>query len=111
MGNIQDKLKAQGAISFGELKDKLYGKRGEEQREAHELDATVFLLGALIQKERKNKKMTQEQLAEKLGVSKTRISQIENGADMSIKLFLKVIMVLDLSAKIVVGDDFELPLS
>lgn len=40
----------------------------------------IIRLGDMLEKIRKSKKMTQEQLAQKCGTSKTYISRIENGA-------------------------------
>jgi HTH-type transcriptional regulator / antitoxin HipB len=39
----------------------------------------AFLIGELIKEERKNAKMTQEQLADKIGAKKSFISRIESG--------------------------------
>jgi ribosome-binding protein aMBF1 (putative translation factor) len=56
-----------------------YGARGSESRTEFEIKAKAFLIGELIKEERKNAKMTQEQLADKIGAKKSFISRIENG--------------------------------
>jgi len=56
-----------------------YGDRGSERRTEFEIKAKAFLIGELIKEERKNAKMTQEQLADKIGTKKSFISRIENG--------------------------------
>ena len=56
-----------------------YGSRGSERRTEFEIKAKAFLIGELIKEERKNAKMTQEQLADKIGAKKSFISRIENG--------------------------------
>ncbi len=58
---------------------KRYSERGSEKRTEFEIKAKAFLIGELIKEERKNAKMTQEQLAEKIGAKKSFISRIENG--------------------------------
>jgi ribosome-binding protein aMBF1 (putative translation factor) len=58
---------------------KRYGERGSEKRTEFEIKAKAFLIGELIKEERKNAKMTQEQLADKIGAKKSFISRIENG--------------------------------
>lgn len=56
-----------------------YGKQGSEARTEFEIKAKAFMIGELIKEERKLAKMTQEQLAEKIGAKKSFISRIENG--------------------------------
>jgi len=49
---------------------KPYGERGSENRTEFEIKAKAFLIGELIKEERKNAKMTQEKLADKIGAKK-----------------------------------------
>jgi DNA-binding XRE family transcriptional regulator len=65
-------------ITFDELKDREYGKRGTKKREAYEADAQQFIAGILLQEARKQKGMTQDELAKKCGTTKSYISKIEN---------------------------------
>ena len=65
--------------TFNEHLTKRYGKRGTEQRTEFEIKAKAFLIGEVIKEERHLAKMTQEQLAEKIGAKKSFISRIENG--------------------------------
>lgn len=66
-------------ITYNQHITKRYCKRGSEKRTEFEIKAKAFLIGELIKKERRNAKMTQEQLAEKIGAKKSFISRIENG--------------------------------
>jgi len=50
-----------------------YGEKGTERREAFEEGFEAFKLGAMLQELRKNQGMTQEQLAQKCGTTKTYI--------------------------------------
>lgn len=65
--------------TFEEHLAKRYGGRGTEQRTDFEIKAKAFLIGELIKEERRLAKMTQEQLAKKIGAKKSFISRIENG--------------------------------
>lgn len=65
--------------SLEEHLTKRYGRRGTKRRTEFEIKAKAFLIGELIKEERKLAKMTQEQLAEKIGAKKSFISRIENG--------------------------------
>lgn len=60
--------------------NKEYGMRGTEKREQFEQGFEAFKLGVIIQEMRKEKNMTQEQLAQKCGITKNFVSKIENHA-------------------------------
>ena len=66
--------------SFEDHLDEQYGKRGTEERERFETEFEAFRLGVMLQELRKEKGLTQAQLAEKCGTTKTYISRIENDA-------------------------------
>jgi HTH-type transcriptional regulator/antitoxin HipB len=65
--------------TFDEHLTKRYGKRGTAKRTEFEIKAKAFLIGEVIREERRLAKLTQEQLAEKIGAKKSFISRIENG--------------------------------
>lgn len=65
--------------SFQEHLDRQYGKIGTLRRDEFEARAKAFLIGELIKAERRSAKITQEQLAERIGAKKSFISRIENG--------------------------------
>jgi HTH-type transcriptional regulator/antitoxin HipB len=78
--------------TFSEHLDKRYGKNGTESRTNFEIKAKSFAIGELIKEERKLAKMTQEQLAEKIGTKKSFISRIENGhSDIQLSTLYKLI--------------------
>ena len=72
------KTKNKNLITLEEFKEKNYGKRGTKKRDELEAGYESFKLGALIQDTRLEMGMTQEQLAEKVGTTKSYISKIEN---------------------------------
>jgi ribosome-binding protein aMBF1 (putative translation factor) len=72
------KAKNNNEITLEEFKEKNYGKRGTKERDELEAGYENFKIGALIHDARVNMGMTQEQLAEKVGTSKSYISKIEN---------------------------------
>lgn len=71
-------MKNNNIITLEEFKDKNYGKRGTKERDELEAGYENFKIGALIHNARIEKGMTQEQLAEKVGTTKSYISKIEN---------------------------------
>jgi len=72
------KMKKNNIITLEQFKDKHYGKRGTAKREELEAGYENFKIGALIHEARVEKGLTQEQLAEKVGTTKSYISKIEN---------------------------------
>ena len=72
------KTKKNKVVKFEDHLDKQYGKRGTAKREKYEQGFEAFKLGVMLQDLRKQKNMTQEQLAEKVGTTKSYISKIEN---------------------------------
>ncbi len=78
--------------SFVDHLDKQYGKRGTASREQYEEGFETFKLGVMIQELRKAQGLTQEQLAEKCGTTKTYISRIENNAsDIRLSTLMRII--------------------
>ena len=71
-------MKNKNLMTLAEFKDEQYGKRGTSKREELEAGYEQFKLGVMIQEARLEKGLTQEQLAEKCGTSKSYISKIEN---------------------------------
>ena len=69
-----------------------YGKRGSKMREEYEEGFEAFKLGAMLQELRKEQGLTQEQLAQKCGTTKTYISRIENNAsDIRLSTLMRII--------------------
>lgn len=78
--------------SFADHLDKQYGKRGTKKREEYEEGFEAFKLGVMLQELRKDQGMTQEQLADKCGTTKTYISRIENDAsDIRLSTLMRII--------------------
>ena len=65
-------------------------------------------MGDRIREARKNKKFTQEQLAELLDISVEFVSHIERGSRLpSMKVFIKLIEVLNVSADYILRDSIS----
>jgi len=65
-------------MTLDEFKDKHYGPKGTKRRDELEKGYENFKLGALLLEARLKRGMTQEQLAQKAGTTKSYISKIEN---------------------------------
>lgn len=78
--------------SFADHLDNEYGKRGTKKRETYEREFEAFKIGVLIQEMRERQNMTQEQLADKVGTTKSYISRIENNAsDIRLSTLMRII--------------------
>jgi len=78
--------------SFAAHLDSQYGQRGTESREQYEQEFEAFKLGVMLQELRKEKRLTQEELAEKCGTTKNYISRIENNAsDIRLSTLMRII--------------------
>jgi DNA-binding XRE family transcriptional regulator len=79
-------------ISWDDHLDNKYGKLGTPTRDKYEEEFENFKIGVLIQEARKQKKLTQEELAEKCGTTKNYISRIENNAsDIRLSTLMRII--------------------
>ena len=78
--------------SFTDHLDEQYGVKGTETRENYEQGFEAFKLGVLIQEMREKQNLTQEQLAEKCGTTKSYISRIENNAsDIRLSTLMRIV--------------------
>ncbi|MDR2147347.1 MAG: helix-turn-helix domain-containing protein [Tannerella sp.] len=67
------------ARNVDELLDIEYGKIGTKERDDFEEKANMFAISEMLRESRRKAKITQEQLAKKIGTKKSYISRIENG--------------------------------
>ena len=90
------KKQAMKTISLSEITDKYIGKRGTQKREKFEYELRLDLLGEAIRQTRIERKLTQEQLGELVGVQKAQISKIENSVtDARFETIIKVFNALN----------------
>ena len=89
-----------------ELTDTYVGKKGTPDREQFEFELKLDILGDMIKKARKEKKLTQEQLGKLVGVQKAQISKIENNTkDVRLSTIMKVFNAL--KAKVSMNIEFD----
>ena len=61
-----------------ELKEEFFGPKGSKKRDWLEEGYLSFKIGAMLQEARLKKGLTQQELADKVGTTKSYISKIEN---------------------------------
>jgi HTH-type transcriptional regulator / antitoxin HipB len=82
--------------TLSEAEDKLIGIKGSPEREQYEFELKLELIGDMIQIARKERKLTQEQLGNLIGVKKAQISRLENNtSNVTIETILKVFNALE----------------
>ncbi len=91
------------SITLDQFKDKHYGKRGTPRRDVYEAGYESFKIGVLIHDARMKKGLTQQELAEKVGTTKSYISKLENN--------VKEVRLSTLQKIIELGLDGQLELS
>lgn len=88
--------------SFDAILDEKYGKMGTPERDEFHREAYAYCVGQMINDARKQEKMTQSELAKKVGTNKTYISRIEKGVvEPGVGLFFRIIDALGLKVEIV----------
>ncbi|HAQ37817.1 MAG TPA: helix-turn-helix transcriptional regulator [Saprospiraceae bacterium] len=77
--------------TFEDHLNERYGPVGSEKRTEFEAKAKAFVIGELLKEERLEAKLTQEELADKIGAKKSYISRIENGkTDIQLSTLFKL---------------------
>ncbi|NLO71261.1 MAG: helix-turn-helix transcriptional regulator [Porphyromonadaceae bacterium] len=95
------KAKNNKITDYSAILAKEYGEHGTPERAKFDEQAYAFYTGQVILDARKSEKMTQQELAEKLGVNKSYISKIENGLiNPSVGFFYRVMNALGLHIEI-----------
>ena len=100
------KTKKSNILTLNQFKDKHYGDRGTKKRDQLESGYENFKIGALIHEARLEKGLTQEELAIRVGTTKSYISKIENNVkEVRLSTLQKIIQLglggqLELSIKL-----------
>jgi len=87
-------------MTLDEFKDKHFGVKGTKNREELDRGYENFKLGAMLHEARIEKGMTQAELAEKVGTTKSYISKIENNVKEVRLSTLQKIVQLGLGGKL-----------
>jgi transcriptional regulator with XRE-family HTH domain len=81
--------------------DAKYGKVGTPEREQFRRDAYAWYTGQILHDARKDEKITQKELAQRVGVDKSYISKIEKGfIEPGVSVFYRIASALGLSVEL-----------
>ena len=90
--------------SFDDILKEEIGAEKSFEREEFEARAKAYYYAELLKEQRKLQKMTQQQLADKIGKKREYISNIERGnTDMQLSTFMQIANALGLRFALVVG--------
>jgi HTH-type transcriptional regulator/antitoxin HipB len=96
-----EKLKKE-THSANDYLDNKFGEIGTPERTEFSAKALSFYYGELIKETRKEKKLTQQDLADKIGKERSYIAKIEQGkTDLQISNFTQIINALGLKMQFV----------
>ena len=89
-------------ISIDDIMDAKFGMVGTSEREQFRREAYAYYMGQILHDARKNEKITQKELATRIGADKSYISKIEKGLiEPGIGTFYRIIDALGLRVDIV----------
>lgn len=99
-----DERKLARLHSADEIFEQEYGATGTPSRNAFEARAKAWYYAELLKDERKKQKLTQQQLADRIGKKREYISTIERGnTDMQLSSFIQIAGALGMRFSLVVG--------
>lgn len=88
--------------SFDAILDDKYGKIGTPEREEFHREAYAYCMGQMVKEARKQEKMSQSELAARIGTNKTYISRIERGLiEPGIGIFCQIANALGMRLELV----------
>ncbi|NDV58480.1 helix-turn-helix domain-containing protein [Bacteroides sp. 519] len=90
-----DEKKLAGLKTTNRLLDEKYGEHGTSTREDFNGKAVAWYYGEILRDRRKALKLTQKQLAEKIGKEQSYIARVERGeVDIQLSSFFRIAQAL-----------------
>lgn len=93
-----------------EMLDMTLGPKGTTARDEYEAQVEDYLVGLAIRRAREAQNLTQEQLGQRIGVQRARISSIEKGVNLRLSTLRRIFNALGMSVKLDIGDMQPIPL-
>ncbi len=79
-----------------EALDLTLGVKGSPERDTYDAKVEEYLVGLAIRRAREAKKLTQEQLGNRIGVQRSRISSIEKGVNLRLSTLRRIFSALEM---------------
>ena len=81
-----------------EMLNSIIGETGTPRRDAMEAELQSYLIGEAIRQARKEKKLTQSQLGELMGVRRAQVSRIESGKNLTVSTIVRAFKAMGVPA-------------
>ncbi len=85
-----------------EMLDAVLGEIGTPERDEYESKMKSYQMGEAIRQARLSKHLTQEELGEKLGVKRARVSRMEKGENLTVSTVSRAFRAMDIPAVVFV---------
>ena len=93
-----------------EMLDRTLGPKGTPERDEYDAQVKDYLVGLAIRRAREAQNLTQEQLGERIGVQRARISSIEKGTNLRLSTLRRIFTALGMEVNLNLGDMQSIPL-
>jgi len=96
------KIDVSKLMTVDDLLDAKYGKEGTYSREEFEKEAIAYYYGVILRDKRKELGMTQQSLADRVGLKRSYIAKVEKGeTDLQISSFVRIAKALGMELELV----------
>ena len=92
-----------GWFNANELLDQEFGEEGTTSRNKFKEEAYTFYLSEILKSRRKELKLSQKELADKIGKQRPYISRVERGEDLRLSNFIQIATALGLNFNLTVN--------
>lgn len=103
-------MKKMKVYSQKEMLDRTLGPKGTPERDEYDAKVKDYLVGLAIRRAREAQNLTQEQLGERIGVQRARISSIEKGTNLRLSTLRRIFTALGMEVNLSIGDMQPIPL-
>jgi ribosome-binding protein aMBF1 (putative translation factor) len=81
--------------TYNQLLDEQYGKLGSDERNLFDEESLAWFYGNMLRERRKELKLTQKQVAKKIGKEQSYIARVESGkTDIQLSSFFRIAAIL-----------------
>ncbi len=88
-------------VDYSAILEQKYGKHGTPERAKFDEEAYAFYTGIILRDARRDARLTQAELAKRIGADKSYISRIEKGVTVpSVATFYRLVNAMGLSVEL-----------
>jgi len=88
-------------LKASKILENKFGKKGSSQRATFNSESHSYYYGEILKHRRKQLKLSQEDLANKIGKKRPYISRVENGEDLRLSNLVQIASALDLRLELI----------